>query len=197
MNKSKLIEHYDLLIDENNDPVNDSLELKNYMNKWDGDRFIESLNLDETKIVLEIGVGTGRIALKVAPFVKKFVGIDISPKTIKRAKEHLFSDNVELICADFNKYLFNEKFNIIYSSLTFMHFSDKLLVLNKIKSLLAENGRLILSINKSLEKYIDMETRKLEIYPCSKEEMEQYLLDSKFTIIEQYEVEFAWIFIVK
>ena len=30
-----VIAHYDLLVDENNDPFYDSPELKDYMNKWD------------------------------------------------------------------------------------------------------------------------------------------------------------------
>ena len=39
--RNPLIDHYDSLIDENNDPVHDPAPLKDYMNKWDGDRFIE------------------------------------------------------------------------------------------------------------------------------------------------------------
>ena len=84
-----VIAHYDLLVDENNDPFYDSPELKDYMNKWDGQVFIDSLQLDENKEILEIGLGTGRIAVKVAPYCKRLTGIDISPKTIQRAKENL------------------------------------------------------------------------------------------------------------
>ena len=62
-----VIEHYNKLIDENNDPARDGEALRAYMDKWDGDRFIESMRLDTNKTVLEIGVGTGRLAMKVAP----------------------------------------------------------------------------------------------------------------------------------
>lgn len=41
--------HYDALIDENNDPVHDPKPLKEYMEKWDGSRFLESMNLDKNK----------------------------------------------------------------------------------------------------------------------------------------------------
>ena len=82
-----VITHYDLLIEENNDPFQDPPELKEFMNKWDGQVFIDALQLEKNKEVLEIGLGTGRIAVKVAPYCKRLTGIDVSPKTIQRAKE--------------------------------------------------------------------------------------------------------------
>ena len=79
------------------------------------------MQLDSSKTVLEIGVGTGRIAIRVAPLCKEFTGIDISPKTIVRAKEHLSEyNNVNLICGNFNEFEFNDSFDVIYSSLTFI-----------------------------------------------------------------------------
>ncbi len=96
--KTNVITHYDLLIDENNDPVNDPKPLRDHMEKWDGQPFIDALQLYKSKSVLEIGVGTGRLALKVVPYCKRFTGIDISPKTIERAKKHLGEyENVSLI----------------------------------------------------------------------------------------------------
>lgn len=59
-------EHYDLLIDENNDPFRDPAQLKAYMDKWDGNEFISAMMLTGDESVLEIGVGTGRLAARVA-----------------------------------------------------------------------------------------------------------------------------------
>lgn len=84
-----VIAHYDLLVDENNDPFYDLPELKDYMNKWDGQVFIDALQLYENKEILEIGLGTGRIAVKVASYCKRLTGIDISPKTIQRALDDI------------------------------------------------------------------------------------------------------------
>ena len=95
------------------------------------------LQLTKEKSVLEIGVGTGRLAVRTAPECRDFFGIDISLKTVKRAKENLKAHgNVTLICGDFMSYEFGRKFNVIYSSLTFMHIKDKQAAINKIKSLL-------------------------------------------------------------
>lgn len=60
-----VVEHYDKLIDDNNDSFNDPLPLQEYMNKWDGQLFIDSMCLTKEKRVLEVGVGTGRLAARV------------------------------------------------------------------------------------------------------------------------------------
>lgn len=62
-----LTDHYDALIAENNDPVQDPPALAAYMERWDGAPFMELLSLDGTQSVLEPGVGTGRLARRVAP----------------------------------------------------------------------------------------------------------------------------------
>ena len=80
------------------------------MDKWDGDIFIRELCLTKEKSVLEVGVGTGRLALRVAPFCGRFIGIDISPKTIDRASENFSLYgllNADLISADFTTYNFH------------------------------------------------------------------------------------------
>jgi len=56
-------EHYDLLIEEGNDPFRDPPCLQRYMDQWDGPVFIERMQLHPSRTVLEIGVGTGRIAI--------------------------------------------------------------------------------------------------------------------------------------
>ena len=58
MNKfCDVIKHYDLLIDENNDPVFDPPRLKEYMDLFDGETFIKLLrvsNHDEVCICRKI-----------------------------------------------------------------------------------------------------------------------------------------------
>lgn len=190
-----VIYHYDKLIDEGNDPVNDPLMLKEYMDKWDGRVFIDKLQLSPEKTVLEIGVGTGRLAVRVAPFCEEFTGIDISPKTIERAKEHLGGFvSIHLICADFSEYDFDSRFDVIYSSLTFMHFSEKQKAINKIYGLLNPGGKFVLSIDKNQDEYIDLGTRKLRIYPDNPENIKKYLDLSGFENVEITETEFGYIF---
>ncbi len=188
--------HYDILIDENNDPVHDPEVLKAYMDKWDGQDFINNMELNFDKSVLEIGVGTGRIAVRVVPLCKSFCGIDISPKTIKRAKENLGSfKNVELICSDFLAYNIEKQFDVIYSSLTFMHISEKQRAFNLIADLLAQNGKLVLSIDKNQDEFIDVYTSRIKIYPDNPDDIEEYVYAAGLKLTERYETEFAHIFV--
>ena len=151
----EVIKYYDFLIDDGNDPVLDAIELRQYMDKWDGQVFIDLLELNLSKSVLEIGVGTGRLAVKVAPKVKSFCGIDISPKTVERAKQHLSQTNAKLVCGDFLTYEFSETFDTVYSSLTFMHLKNKEQAIKNVYKLLKGKGKFILSIDKNQGKVID------------------------------------------
>lgn len=190
--------HYDLLIGENNDPVHDPKPLRDYMDKWDGQGFIDKMELDKNKSVLEIGVGTGRLAVRVAPLCGKFCGIDISPKTIDRAKENLAEyRNVKLICGNFLSYKFDSKFDVIYSSLTFMHIEEKQKAVNKIAELLNNAGRFVLSIDKSQSEYIDTGTRKIKIYPDNADAIAEYIKAAGLTILNQYDTEFSTIFVAQ
>jgi 16S rRNA A1518/A1519 N6-dimethyltransferase RsmA/KsgA/DIM1 with predicted DNA glycosylase/AP lyase activity len=120
-NNNNIRKYYDFLA-EANDPVKDTEPLISYMNKWDGQEFVNELELSLEKIVLEIGVGTGRLAIRVFDKCKIFYGIDISIISINKALENMNKrSNIKLVCDDFLKHKFDIKFDIIYSSLTFMH----------------------------------------------------------------------------
>ena len=165
-------DHYDFLIDENNDSFRDPPVLREYMDSWDGRAFQELMGLNSMKNVLEIGIGTGRLAVRIAPCCRHLTGIDISSKTIERARENLREyPDISLICGDFLTHSFLETFDVIYSSLTMMHFSDKALVIGKMSSLLNDDGILCISIDKNQSEWIDMGNRKVRIYPDTPEEI--------------------------
>ena len=195
---SDVIRHYDLLIEENNDPVHDPKPLKDYMDKWDGQAFIDKMDLDKDKSVLEIGVGTGRLAVKTVILCKDYCGIDISPKTINKAKENLANHkNVKLICDDFLSHHFNNLYDVVYSSLTFMHIHEKQSAINKVACLLKNGGKFVLSIDKSQEDFIDMGTRKITIFPDSPTEIKNCILNADLDLVECSDTELAHIFVAK
>ena len=189
-------EHYDRLIDENNDPVHDREPLKKYMDKWDGQEFIDEMELDKAKSVLEVGVGTGRLAVRVAPLCGKFSGIDISLKTVERAEENLAGyKNVTLICGDFLNFRFDRTFDVIYSSLTFMHIKDKQGAVKKAASLLNDGGRFVVSLDKNKSEFIDTGTSRIKIYPDDPDTLEEYIKAAGLTVMRRYETEHAVIIV--
>lgn len=195
---SDVSKHYDNLIDEGQDPVHDPKPLKEYMNKWDGQIFIDKMQLDKSKSVLEIGVGTGRIAVNVAPKCKDFTGIDISEKTIATAKKNIKSGLFKkpvLICADFLEYEFEKTFDVVYSSLTFMHIQKKQKAFDMVSKILNPNGRFVLSIDKNKDEFIDMGAYKVKVYPDNETDIKEYAKNAQLKLIEEFETEFAFIFV--
>lgn len=192
---NEVANHYDILIDENNDPVHDPKPLKDYMDKWDGQAFIDEMKLNKSKNVLEIGVGTGRLAIRVAPHCKDFIGIDISEKTVERAIENLKAhSNSTIICGDIAEHIFDKKFDVIYSSLTFMHIKDKQAIINKVANLLNAEGKFLLSIDKNQDDFIDIGSSKIAVFPNTSENIKHCIKSSGLKLICEYETEFATIF---
>ena len=193
-----IVKHYDMLIDEGNDPFRDSPVLQEYMNHWDGQIFLDLMQLDKTQNVLEIGVGTGRIASKVAPRCLQFTGIDISSKTIERARINLADhSNIFLICNDFLEYHFETIYDVIYSSLTMMHFECKQKVIEKVDSLLKVGGIFCLSIDKNQSKYIDLGNRKITVFPDTVDNIVSLVERTKMDVTEVKEIENAFIIVCK
>lgn len=103
-------------------------------------------------VVVELGVGTGRIALEAAKRGKAVIGVDSSRGMLDRfrqgAKEAGVLDKVTLIQADFRDFILPEPaaliaipFHSIGHALTP---DDKLAVFRHIRTQLAPSGRLIL-----------------------------------------------------
>lgn len=196
MEEVSLQKHYDLLIDEGDDPVHDPPALKEYMSKWDGPEFIKALDVDKNKSVLEIVAGTGRTAVQIISQCACYTGIDISPKAVERLNQNLLMhSNKNLICADFLNYKFNEKFDIIYSTLTFFHIEDKTGAIMKVSSLLNSSGRFVLSISKDISDKLIYNERSLTLFPDSVHNIREDIINSGLAISEIIETELAYIFV--
>lgn len=166
------------------------------MDGWDGGVFLDALMLDGTQDVLEIGVGTGRLAVRIAPEYASFTGIDISEKSVARAAQHLAGcPQAWLVCADFMAWETRMRFDVAYSSLTFMHLADKRGAAQKAAALLKEGGRLVLSLDRDDSGVIDYGTRRLTVYPDDPAEMTSHLREAGLTVQPVLETERAYILI--
>ena len=78
-----------------------------------------------------------------------------------------------------------------------MHIEDKQNAINKVVTLLKDGGKFVLSIDKSKSEYIDTGTRKIKLYPDTKEKTVEYIKAAGLTNLNQYDTEFATIFVVQ
>ncbi|MGM1048069.1 MAG: class I SAM-dependent methyltransferase [Bacillota bacterium] len=191
------LEHYELLIDEGNDPVQDPPALQAYMNRWDGEIFFEALKA-ENKVVLDVGIGTGRIAKSVLNAGCQFlVGIDISPKSLERARSNLsMFSNMELELADAHQFIRPNTFDAAYSVLTFLHIEDKEIALKNIYNSLKNNGSFVLSVSKD-DEWLECGSRKLKLYPIDVDEYVRLFQSTGFQIQSIQETESKYATIIK
>ncbi len=189
--------HYDLLIENDNDPIKDCPALQEYMDGYDGEFFVRQLCLDKSKSVLEIGCGTGRLLKKIIGTFQEYTGIDISPKTVERAKAHFLQENVRFIIGDFIKQVFDCTYDVIYSSLTFMHVKEKRNALQKVYSLLNKEGRFVLSTDKSQNQIIDTGYSQIEIYPDNSQSIAKALGEIGFQEVRVNEIKLAYVITAK
>ena len=192
--------HYDLLAEEGNDPVLDPPALQEHMDRWDGPRFIGFLRAhlagSPDASVLEIGVGTGRLARQVCAFCGDFTGIDLSAKSIDAARGHLGRD-AALICGDFLAHDFSRQFDAVYSSLTWLHIADKAAAARKVAALLRPGGLFLLSLDKAREDVLDFGTRRVRTYPDDPAQTEALLRAAGFAVAQRWESEEAVVFAAK
>ncbi|MFL2664946.1 MAG: class I SAM-dependent DNA methyltransferase [Dehalococcoidia bacterium] len=104
--------------------------------------------------ILEIGVGTGRIAIRLAEIGKIVIGIDSSQEMIEKAKEKIsaknLSEKITLIISNMLSFNLNEKFDlIIIPANTLLLCNDEAeqtRVLINCQKHLTKNGKLIFNV---------------------------------------------------
>ncbi len=172
------LEHYERCIDEGHDPCDDGPLLQRYMARWDGPRFFELLGDLKSKDVLDVGVGTGRLAQQILQRgCRRFTGIDISPKTIERARQNLCGfPNVELLVADVGAFVQPVAYDAAYSVLTFMHIADKERALQNIVTSLRPGGLIVISVDHS-GPWLDFGDRRVRLYPATVDTYVGWLTD--------------------
>ena len=188
--------YYDALLAAGQDPVLDPPALKEYMDGWDGDVFLSQLMLSPSSSVLEIGIGTGRLAVRTAPLCGRFLGLDIAPETVACARMHLSGfSHAEALCADFLSYQFSDRFDVVYSSLTWMHIVEKEKALARVAEVLLPGGRFVLSLDKGRETLLEFGEYRVSVYPDSPDATERLLLAAGFESVERITVDRAHILV--
>lgn len=81
---------------------------------------IEKYTILKNKEVLDIGCGTGRLAIHLGKLVKHWSGIDISSESVDTARKNIkelgLEDKIDFEIGSFKEIPFNKKFDIVISS---------------------------------------------------------------------------------
>lgn len=100
--------------------------------------------LTPTSEVLEIGIGTGRIALPLARLVERYYGVDLSTEMMARLRQKQTNQSIWLAEADASRLPFP---NACVDAAVVVHVlhlvSDRTAVLNELRRVLRPGGRLI------------------------------------------------------
>jgi len=97
---------------------------------------------------LEIGAGTGRFTLEIAPLAKQVTAIDVSDNMLNCMKQKMAINKVSTIKqihGDFMETSFDEKFDLIVSFSAIEYIKDSEALFAKISELLAPGGHLIIT----------------------------------------------------
>lgn len=114
--------------------------------------------------VLELGCGTGRITIPMAKKGIDITGMDIVPAMLDHARIKAGDLAVKWLLADVRSYSLGKEYSLIYETgSVFQHMltrDDQEAYLNQVRTHLAENGRLILSLifpHRERLEYVDTE----------------------------------------
>ncbi|MBR9677127.1 methyltransferase domain-containing protein [Candidatus Woesearchaeota archaeon] len=133
--------------------------------------------------LLEIGCGTGSLLTKASKKkINNLYGIDENPLVIKLARQKN-PTKTNIICGDFLKYQFQQKFSTIIANNLLNVVQRPLDVLEKAYSLLQDGGRLLVSTPKkdfSLDELTHQLTIELQTKNLSQSEKEDFELIKRF-----------------
>jgi len=142
-------------------------ELSILRHKIEMKRFLKNMSLKKTFNFLELGCGSGRYSIDIAPMVKKIVALDFSKKQINQLKQEILRrkiKNIIPIYNDMTRFRTKIKFDLIFLSGVTQYIEDDELIksLRYLKTRLNPNGIMFTrdSLNSSDTVYVG------EIYPC-------------------------------
>ncbi len=119
------------------------------MAKTIADAMINALHLEGTELVMDYGTGTGNIALRIAPHVRRIIAVDSAKGMLEVLKEKILTDgitnieplewSIEQDTADL------PRFDLIESSMTLHHVRDTDAVARTFHKLLLPGGRIAIA----------------------------------------------------
>lgn len=133
-----------------------------------GRKLIELIDGKTYTNILEIGSGTGYVTelLKNKYPDAKITAMDIAEGMIEHTSNRMSGSNIDFICGDFETADLNGKFDLIISNATIQWFNDHKSSVEKMKSLLSDDGSICLSTFGS-KTFMELHETYRELQSCS------------------------------
>ncbi|WZL82748.1 methyltransferase domain-containing protein [Vallitaleaceae bacterium 9-2] len=112
------------------------------------DYFLANLSIGK-KRALDIGCGSGVLMNALSKHFDEVIGIDISENMLEIGRSKRNSSNIKFINMNATNITLTEKFDFIVSRTTLHHIKDKDVVIERFKSMLVDNGKIVMVDNVS------------------------------------------------
>ncbi len=151
--------------------------------------YLEGIAQD--KVVLDAGCGTGKFLPVLERYAKEYIGIDLSPDQLKKAKDKSVKDNSVFKECDLSRIdLENESVDIIVSSWvlgTIIDIDERNKCLNELKRVLKKGGKIILIENEENSEFEDIRNHfdKTKLY-------NEWILGNNFKRDKRFETYFVF-----
>jgi ubiquinone/menaquinone biosynthesis C-methylase UbiE len=140
MKKIKIISSaigYDLAADDYD-------KKESYLNSFEKNRFLPLLGDVKNKIVLDVGAGTGRLAMALAQMGAQVTALDLSPKML--AELHKKNPKIITVVGDAESLPFSENsFDFIIASFLIVHLKNPAIFFAEAYRALKDGGKLLVS----------------------------------------------------
>lgn len=113
-------------------------------------KIIEISNFLKGENMLDLGCGVGTMTYAFSKNFKRIVGLDGSKIKIRKANKINSAPNIEYVCALFDEYNTNEKFDFIISTNVLEHLDKRKSFLKKAKNMLSKKGLLAITVPNAL-----------------------------------------------
>jgi 2-polyprenyl-3-methyl-5-hydroxy-6-metoxy-1,4-benzoquinol methylase len=140
-------------------------------------QMLKAIELSVGKSVLELGCGSGQFTPMIYERFDRVVGLDASEENIALARKTTSDNRHSFFVAKAEDFQIDEKFDTILVTMLLEHVDDPVAVLKKAKSLLKNEGRIIIqvpnanSFNRQLAKYMGLIQ---DLHELPKEQIEKY-----------------------
>jgi len=117
---------------------------ESYLNSFEKNRFLPLLGNAKDKKILDVGAGTGRLAIQLAKMGAEVTALDVSPKILDELNKKY--PNIKTVVGDAESLLFEDNsFDIVVATFLIVHLKNPSLFFSEAYRVLKNSGKLLVT----------------------------------------------------